>query len=157
MFRYCLPFLAMVIGLNGGHVSALDTQPPPPANEAKLSKIGDWFSEQKDKLIPKPPTDPQTDLANQRIEAGKKRLKAAKAKERLEKHKVECQKKTQELTQEYQKAEEDATLYENRLKLQESNVPDALGSNPYPEPSANNANMINPNTNSTTSTDSIDF
>ena len=81
-------------------------------------KMGSWIQEKRTKDI----EDPEKNVANQRIEAGKARIKALKAKEKLDKHIADSESKTQELRKEVDQAEQQANFLENQLKFQESNI-----------------------------------
>jgi hypothetical protein len=89
----------------------------PPARKP-WDKMGSWIQDKRTKDI----EDPEKNVANQRIEAGKSRIKALKAKEKLDKHIADSEAKTQELRREVEQAEQQADFLENQLKFQESNI-----------------------------------
>jgi hypothetical protein len=88
------------------------------SNTKPWNKVGGWIQKKQTR----PTGQPEVDLANQRIQAGKLRIKAVKAREKLDKHIADCTKRTEELTQDLQKSEEQATLIENQVKFQEANL-----------------------------------
>lgn len=94
------------------------------APPTKWNKVEQWFQRKTNH----PTGQPEMDLANQRINAGKARLKAIKAKDKLDKHLADSNAKTEELRSELEKAEEQAKLIENQVKLQESNQSETTSS-----------------------------
>ncbi|MDX1920765.1 MAG: hypothetical protein SFU25_08550 [Candidatus Caenarcaniphilales bacterium] len=94
------------------------------APATRWDKMEQWFQRKTNR----PTGEPEMDLANQRIKAGKARLKAIKAKDKLEKHIADSNAKTEELKKELEKSEEQAKLIENQVKLQEINQNDAVSS-----------------------------
>ncbi len=89
-----------------------------PTKSGPWGKVDNWLHRRN----VSPTGQPDMDLANQRIQAGKARIKAIKAREKLDKHIADCKLRTEELTHELQKAEDQALFIENQVKFQEANA-----------------------------------
>lgn len=87
-----------------------------------FERMGQWVK----RKTHRPTGQPELDLANQRIDAGKARIKAVKARQKLEKHIVDSNAETEKLRRELQRAEEQASLLENQVKFQEANAGDSM-------------------------------
>ncbi|MDJ0625648.1 MAG: hypothetical protein QNJ31_04685 [Candidatus Caenarcaniphilales bacterium] len=98
--------------LNDPEYGAEGTSSPGP-----FEKVGQWIQRKTNR----PTGQPELDLANQRIQAGKARIKAVKARQKLEDHIADCGSETDKLKRELQRAEEQASLLENQVRFQESN------------------------------------
>ncbi|HEY9886186.1 MAG TPA: hypothetical protein V6C96_02885 [Vampirovibrionales bacterium] len=113
--------------LNQSPPSYSGSTPPPqntPVNvqyngeDKPWDKVTGWIKEKTTKQT----GDPQLDLANLKIKAGKARIKAVKAKDKLDEHIRDAAERTEELRLELMKAEEEANLLENQVKFQEANI-----------------------------------
>lgn len=87
-------------------------------NQKPWNKMENWI---QDKKRIKTTNNPERNMANQRIEAGKMRIRAIKSKEKLEKYIIESEAKIKELRKISEFDQQQAEFLENQLKFQENN------------------------------------